>query len=113
VPLDTSDNDSIQASASIPALGWTLEASTSRAEAGADARGVSNGLIWYLVAAFILLLVVVQLLYVGMARPIRRLSAAVRAAKPGEESSELAVSGPAEVVSLAEDFASMALSVKE
>jgi PAS domain S-box-containing protein len=113
VPLDTGDNDSIQATASIPALGWTLEAWTSRAEAGADARGVSNGLIWYLLAAFILLLVVVQLLYVRMARPIRRLSAAVRAAKPGEESSELAVSGPAEVVSLAEDFAAMALSVKE
>jgi PAS domain S-box-containing protein len=102
----------LTASAVVRGLGWNVDAWSWRSDAVADAKSLNDQLLWYLLMTFVALVVAVQLLYLKLTRPIQRLSAAVRRAKPGEVPAGLAVSGPAEVVALGEDFTGLARAVR-
>jgi PAS domain S-box-containing protein len=112
-PATRSSDSRIEAAAPIASLGLSLQAWTSRSDAVAEARGLSNWLIVYLAGGFVVLLLALQLLCHTMTRPLRRLSAAVRGATPGEVPATLAVSGPAEIVSLGEDFTALTSAVRD
>jgi PAS domain S-box-containing protein len=110
----TTDSDTrVEAAVPVASLGLSLQAWTLRSDAVAEARGLSNWLIAYLAGGMMVLLLALQLLYVKIARPLRRLSAAVRRATPGEVPANLTVSGPAEMVSLGEDFTALTSAVRD
>jgi PAS domain S-box-containing protein len=107
------DDTRIEAAVPVTSLGLSLQAWTLRSDAVAEARRLSNWLIGYLVGGMVVLLLALQLLYVKIARPLRRLSAAVRGATPGEVPASLMVSGPSEMVSLGEDFTALTFAVRD
>ena len=109
---DAGGPDLIEASASVASLGWQVRASTDHSTAIDDAVALSDRLLWFLLGAFIVLVIAVELLYLGMARPIRRLTASVRGAMSGQVPTSVVASGPAEVVSLAEHFAALNRAVE-
>ena len=109
------DRPRIEGQALVPSIGWVVSAWTYQAEAGAviDAKDNSNRLIGFALATLLVLLIAVLLLYRGLARPIRRLSAQVRdVMEPGVVATDVKVAGPAEVVSLARDFSEMTQSIE-
>lgn len=108
-------NNGEQISATVPvsSVGWRLHVNTSRDAALAGTLSLSNRLFLYIAIAFILLLIAVQLVYGSIARPIRRLSAAVRGVVPGDVPPGLTAPGPAEVVSLGEAFTTMTTAVRD
>ena len=105
-------SDTIARSASVPGLGWTVRAGVREDEALDDASGVNRQMTWVLVLGLLLVAVLTELIYLGIARPIRRLSTSVRDATAGNGTVEPPTSGPAEVVSLGRDFATLTMSVK-
>ncbi|MEX2294637.1 MAG: ATP-binding protein [Acidimicrobiales bacterium] len=101
--------DLIVGSAAVEPIGWTVEAEIDRDQALALAQRDNQRLLLSLLAGMIVLLAATHLIYRGLARPIQRLSAAVR---NGPLQSEITiVTGPTEVVLLAEDIAELRRNV--
>jgi PAS domain S-box-containing protein len=90
--------------ATVPGLGWHIYAGTSRAQALAAANQVSQRELGISLAGLLLFLGAAVVLYRRIARPIGRLSAGARAATTHTAKGPIAVSGPAEVAALVEDF---------
>jgi PAS domain S-box-containing protein len=103
----------VETAVPVASLGLSIQAWTLRSDAVAEARGLSNWLIAYLAGGMVVLLLALQLLYVKIARPLRRLSIAVRGATPGEVPAMLAASGPSEMVSLGQDFTALTFAVRD
>ncbi|HET7386955.1 MAG TPA: ATP-binding protein [Nocardioidaceae bacterium] len=106
---DTAPSESgrITREAKIPSLGWTVAASTSRDDAFASVRKVNRDTTMVFVLGVLFVLALTEVIYLGIARPIRRLSSSVRQATAERRSIDPPRSGPAEVVSLGNDFATL------
>ena len=98
---------SIQGAAPIPSLGWTVSASVDRNLALADARSINRALFVVLLAGLAILIAAVWVLYRGLARPLERLGAALRAGLDDDAPLPGAVTDSAEVMALAEDFVAL------
>jgi PAS domain S-box-containing protein len=90
--------------AAVPSTGWTVRAGVAESVALRDASEVNRQMTLVLVLAMLLVGGLTQLLHLGIARPIRRLSSSVRRATVAGGAVEAPTSGPAEVVSLGRDF---------
>jgi PAS domain S-box-containing protein len=98
---------SISRGVSVPSLDWTVSSSVDEATALGDARNVNRQVTIFLLVALLVLLGATHLIYLGIARPIRRLSSSVRHRMAGDPMVDPPKTGPAEVVSLARDFATL------
>ena len=105
------DSDSIVRDATVPSLGWAVRASEAESVALGAARDVNRQMTVFLVLALILVVALTQLIYLGIVRPIRRLSSLVRKATSGYGTVEPPGTGPAEVVSLGRDFSALTRDV--
>ena len=105
-------SETIAGSAIVPGLGWTVRAGVNEDEALDHASGVNRQMTWFLVLGLLLVALLTELIYFGIARPIRRLSASVRKATAGNGTVQPPTAGPTEVVSLGRDFATLTQNVK-
>ena len=104
--------DEITRDAKVSSLGWTVRASEAESLALLDATRVNRQTTVFLVIALALIAALTQLIYLGIARPIRRLSASVRKATTGNGTIEPPTSGLQEVISvLGQDFAHLTENV--
>jgi PAS domain S-box-containing protein len=101
------EQDAIAREAEVPTLGWTVRAGQVESEALDYANGVNRQITVFLIIALLFVAALTQLIYLGIARPIRRLSSSVRIATAGNGTIEPPTSGPAEVVSLGQDFSAL------
>jgi PAS domain S-box-containing protein len=107
IKTDRRDLDGTQrlyGQATVPGLGWHIYAGASRAQALAAANRVSQRELAISLGGLLLFLGAAVVLYRRIARPIGRLSAGARAATTHTAKGPIAVSGPAEVAALVEDF---------
>jgi signal transduction histidine kinase len=91
-------------SAKVKGAGWTVYAGADRAAALAATRSLNRRELTIILAGLLLAMLAAAVVHRRIARPIQRLSRAVRDAAPDGVPQPVAVSGPAEVVKLAERF---------
>ena len=103
--------DEITRDAKVSSLGWTVSASQAESLALLDATRVNRQTTVFLVIALVLIAALTQLIYLGIALPIRKLSSSVRRATTGNGTIEPPTSGLHEVISLGQDFAYLTESV--
>ena len=103
--LDAAGEEIIAATSPVTVIGWTVRAAIDRDIALADARADNRELVLWLLIGVVVLLAATYLLHRGLARPIHRLSTAVRAGVA--EPQRLVGRGPAEVLGLAEDISAL------
>jgi len=97
--------------AAVDGVGWTVYAGADRGQAVAAANRLGRRELWITLAGLLVILAAAVVISRHIARPIQRLSAGVRAATRHTGPGPIAVSGPAEVVSLADDFGSLIAAV--
>ena len=85
-------------------LQWRVYAGANRAQALAGAERLSNRQVLITLIGLGIFLAVALVLYRRIARPIRQLSAGVRAAADAPTATPIVVPGPTEVATLVEDF---------
>ncbi len=103
--------DAITRDAKVSSLGWTVRASEAESEALLYATDANRQMTLFIIIALLLIAALTQLIYLGIARPIRRLSSAVRTAMTGNGTIEPPTSGPHEVISLGQDFSHLTQNV--
>jgi signal transduction histidine kinase/CheY-like chemotaxis protein len=88
----------------VDGLQWRVYAGASRSQALAAAQRISNRQVLITLIGLGVFLAVALVFYRRIARPIRQLSAGVRAAADAPTAAPIVVPGPAEVSTLVEDF---------
>jgi PAS domain S-box-containing protein len=100
---DLSGTPRIYGHATVDAAGWNLYVGADEAAALSTANQSANGSLAIILAGVGIMLVVSFIVYRRVAEPVRRLSQAMRSAKPGEVVSAVGA-GATEVTDLAYDF---------
>jgi signal transduction histidine kinase len=101
---DVDGTTRLYGTATVPGTGWHVYAGEDATVALAAARNLAGNTIAVLAGGALVVLVVLLLVYRRIARPIVRLDAAVRVAKPESGFEPLTVAGPREVAALAASF---------
>ncbi|HZI38343.1 MAG TPA: PAS domain S-box protein, partial [Acidimicrobiia bacterium] len=98
--------------ATVAGLGWKVHAGADRADALAAAHRLVARELGISLVGLLVFLLAVWVVHRRIARPVQRLSTAVSAAASDSESTVPAVSGPAEIVALADDFARLVAAAR-
>jgi signal transduction histidine kinase len=101
---DVQGTTRVYGGATVAGLGWHVFAGANHADALATARRLTNREVAVTGVGLVALLLALLVSYRRLVRPLRRLSAGVRAAADQAESVPLEVKGTAEIESLAENF---------
>jgi PAS domain S-box-containing protein len=105
------ESDLIYRDAPVRSLGLVVRADIPQSQALAYAIDVNREMRLFLLGALFLVFVLLELVHLGIVRPIRRLSASVREATAGHADVQAPTTGPSEVVRLAEDFVTLTRTV--
>jgi PAS domain S-box-containing protein len=108
--LDLDGTVRLYGAATVPGVGWTVYAGADRRQALAASDRLSRRELSITVAGLLVMLAAAFTLSRRIVRPIRQLSAGVRAATAHAAPEPVAASGPAEVASLADDFRTLVAS---
>ncbi len=108
---DLDGKDRLYASAAVPKLGWTIHVGEDKDAVLASVDRLRNRQLAIAGITLALLMLAGGLVYAQVAAPMRRLSSAVRSTSVLGSPTPVAVSGPAEVMSLAEDVNTLVASV--
>jgi two-component system, cell cycle sensor histidine kinase and response regulator CckA len=105
------ESDLIYRDAPVRSLGLVVRADIPQSQSLAYAIDVNREMRLFLLGALFLVFVLLELVHLGIVRPIRRLSASVREATAGHADVQAPTTGPSEVVRLAEDFVTLTRTV--